>query len=291
MQKHLAPSELILTSQGRIYHLDLLPEEIADTVIMVGDPDRVALVSRYFDHVETRVQHRELITHTGTYKGKRFSVVSTGMGTPNQDIVVTELDALVNIDFAKREVKSSIRQLNLIRLGTAGCLRAEVPVGSFAVSKAAIGLDNLMHFYRYPISAYEHELQESIKQHLPPQIPTPYALAASELLVNTLTSGNAIPGVTFTCPGFYGPQDRILRAETVVSHLANYLMSWEFKGERALNFEMEASALFGMARALGHNASAICVLVANRATGEFVTDLSAAVDSLIRYTLDALAES
>jgi len=287
MPKCLAESELILTAKGRIYHLDLLPEELADTIITVGDPDRVALVTRYFDTIETRVQHRELVTHTGILNGKRLSVVSTGMGTPNIDIVLNELDALVNIDFQTREIKSQLRSLKIIRVGTAGSLQADIPVGSFAATQVAVGLDNLMHFYRYSSTPDELSMQESLRHHLSAECPTPYVVGGSDALLSLFTP-KAIPGITITCPGFYGPQDRHLRATSLVSDLQQQLSDWRFNGLRPINFEMETSAMYGLARCLGHEACSLSVLLANRQTGEFVKDIGAAVDDLIQYTLSKL---
>lgn len=291
MDAPLAASELILTDEGRIYHLNLLPHELADTVITVGDPERVAKVSQYFDRIEYQVQHRELITHTGYYRGKHLSVVSTGMGTPNIDIVLNELDALANIDFTTRRIREQQRSLTIVRIGTAGCVQEDIPLGSYALTHTSIGLDNLLAFYQYHANQQAQAIASSFVDHFHGSLPvTPYVVIGDQALHDQLAS-QAISGATVTCPGFYGPQDRRLRLQPSINEFEAQLSQWSHQQCRAINFEMETSAIFGLAAVLGHKASSISALLANRRTGQFVDNIPKVVDELIRYTLDCLVEA
>lgn len=286
----LAESELILNPEGRIYHINLRPDELADTVITVGDPARVAQVSKYFDEVEFTTQHRELITHTGFLNGKRLSVVSTGMGTPNIDIVINELDAVVNIDFDRREIREEQRSLNIIRFGTAGGLQKDIPVGSLALTDYALGFDNLLSFYKLAQSTIEKELQKSLQQHFNNRLPvTPYVVEGSTELREKLQS-ECVIGMTATTAGFYGPQNRVLRAPIVIDDFLDTLSSWQSNSSRVINFEMETSAIYGMAKLLGHNACSISCILANRQTGEFEKNIPQAVDSMIQRVLNLLTK-
>lgn len=284
----IAQSELILTAEGRIYHVNLRPDELADTVITVGDPARVSLVSRHFDEIEFTTQHREIITHTGYLNGKRLSVISTGMGTPNIDIVINELDAVVNIDFETREIKPQKKSLNIIRFGTSGGLQADVPVGSLVLTDYALGFDNLLWFYQQSISQDEKKLQQSLVEHFENRLPTaPYIVESSKALREQFSSC-CVVGMTATCPGFYGPQNRVLRGNIVVDDFLDKLVSWKNDYSRVTNFEMETSALYGMAKLLGHNACSVSAVLANRQTGEFEKDIDKTVNRMIETLLETL---
>ncbi len=284
----IAASELILTSKNRIYHVNLRPEELAQTVITVGDPDRVPLVSRYFDEIEFKIAHRELITHTGYLNGKRLSVISTGMGTPNIDIVINELDALVNIDFETREVKSKPVSLDIIRLGTAGGLQADVPLGALAITDCAIGFDNLMCFYKQNITTEEQAIRSELINHFNPSLPCdPYVVSSEKSLVNDLQL-DGVHGMTATCPGFYGPQNRVLRGSVVLENFLDQLSQFRYQQMPVVNFEMETSAIYGMAKLLGHRACSVSAVIANRQTGEFDPNMSENVDRMIQTVLEKI---
>lgn len=286
----IAPSELILTPRGSIYHLDLRPEELADTIITVGDPGRVAGVSKHFDAIECRQAHREFISHTGRIGDKRLTVLSTGIGPDNIDIVFTELDALANIDFASREPRAEKKALRIIRLGTCGSLQPELDVDTCVAGAFGIGLDNLMHFYQReenPNEAYLlRELEKQLKlEHSPLK---PYVAEGSIQLLAEF-AGKMAAGITITCPGFYGPQGRMLRASVAFPHLIDALRSFSGCGHRVTNFEMETSAMYGMARILGHKCLSISVVVANRVLGTFSRDPHRAVDGMITTALPVIA--
>lgn len=286
----IAASELIINPRGAVYHLDLRPEELADTVIVVGDPDRVKKVSAHFDRVEHRLQHREFITHTGYIGQMRLSVLSTGIGPDNIDIALNELDALANIDFETRTIKEQFHQLKIIRFGTSGSLQADIPVDSFVASTHGLGLDNLLNFYDYPRSLAETEMAEAfIEQvNLNTAITYPYAFAGSQNLLDHFNNGFH-KGITVTCPGFYGPQGRILRLGLSSPGLINRLTHFSFEGHRITNFEMETSAIYGLGKLMGHECMSVNAIVANRVVQEFSADGNAAVERLIKQALDVLA--
>ncbi|WP_029036081.1 nucleoside phosphorylase [Salinimicrobium xinjiangense] len=286
---HLAASELILNKDGSIYHLNLLPEHIADTIILVGDQNRVAKITRYFDEVEVVVKKREFHTQTGTYKGKRISVISTGIGTDNIDIVLNELDALVNIDFNTREIKEKHTQLDIIRIGTSGSIQEDIPVDSIVISHLAVGFDSLLHFYQ----SDEVQLQDfnrAIEEHLDiyPRNSKPYVVAADEQLVEQFTSSEIFEGFTGSNVGFYAPQGRVLRLPLRDDNMKEKLSDFSFKGKKITNLEMETSAIFGLGKLLGHRTLSVNAIIANRATGNFTKDGAEAIDKTIRYTLDKL---
>jgi len=282
-------SELVLDKHGRVYHLGLSPQELASKVILVGDQDRVELVSAFFDTVEHCSQHREFVTHTGTYKGKRISVLSSGIGTDNIDIVLNELDALVNIDLEKRETNEQHTSLELVRIGTCGILQADIPVHSYLLSKAAFGLDNVAHFYEIPFSEKETGLKNTICEHLSlPKEVVPYYIGADESLFARFQSGQTHAGITVTSSGFYGPQGRQLNLKTKTTGLNDKLTSFRSEDMRIINFEMESSALFALAKALGHKSTTICLGIANRPKMEFSKGYSAEMNELIRYVLDRI---
>lgn len=285
----IADSELIINSRGGIYHLDLRPEELADTIIVVGDPDRVTKVSKHFDSIECKQQHREFITHTGFIGKKRLSVMSTGIGPDNIDIAINELDALANIDFNSREIKSTFQPLNIIRFGTSGALQSDIPVDSFVASTHGIGLDNLLNYYQYDKSTEEKGIADAFVQQtgLNTDITRPYAFAGSAELLQKFNHGFH-KGMTVTCPGFYGPQGRILRLNVSSPGLINKLTDFSFNNNRITNFEMETSAIYGLGRLLGHHCMSVNVIVANRVAKQFSKDGNAAVERLIEKALSVL---
>ncbi|WP_028788714.1 nucleoside phosphorylase [Terrimonas ferruginea] len=286
----IAESELIINDRGAVYHLDLRPEEIAGTVITVGDPDRVKEVSKYFDAIEVKRQHREFITHTGRIGSKRITVLSSGIGPDNIDIVMNELDALVNIDFDTREIKKQLGSINIVRIGTSGSLQADIPVDSFVASTHGLGIDNLLNFYRYEQNEEDNELIQSFVTHtqLHGQMSHPYITGAAPSLLKNFVTGFH-QGITVTCPGFYGPQGRILRLGIRNPELIKRLTDFRFGQHRITNFEMETSAIYGLGRLLGHNCLAVNAIVANRIKKEFSKDGKAAVENLIRKFLEIFA--
>lgn len=288
----IQPSELILTPEGKIYHLDLAPSELATTIITVGDPGRVKKVSKYFDTIETKAEHREFKTHTGTYKGKRISVISTGIGPDNIDIVFNELDALVNIDFEKRQSKEKLTSLDIIRIGTSGGLTPEIEVDSFLISKIGIGLDNVMHYYDKTDDIFNRDFAQSFIDHTQwnPDNSVPYAVEADKTLLKKLTSEKTLQGITITNVGFYGPQGRVLRAKLKDENLNDKLTSFRYKKEKITNLEMETATMYGMAKLLGHRAISMNAIIANRATGNFSKDATKTIDALIQYTLEKIVE-
>ncbi|MBP6324308.1 MAG: nucleoside phosphorylase [Chitinophagales bacterium] len=281
-------SELILNPDGSIYHLNLLPEDIADTIFLVGDPDRVEEVSRYFDRIEIKKQKREFVTHTGFVGNKRLTCLSTGIGTDNIDIVLTELDALVNMDLKTRTAKTELTGLNLIRIGTCGSLQHDIPVDSFLASEYGVGLDGLLGFYNFEVS-------EEDKQFLQPIIPIvsnlgvhPVIVKGSDTLLNTVAK-DIRKGVTLTNCGFYGPQGRTVRIAPKDKRYIDELSAITLPGNRKLtNMEMETSAIYGMSKLLGHNALSLNAILANRVDGTFSKDPHGATDKLIRFVLETI---
>ena len=278
----IAESELIINERGAVYHLDLRPEELADTVITVGDPDRVKELSKYFDQVEVKRQHREFVTHTGRIGPKRITVLSSGIGPDNIDIVINELDALVNIDFATREIKKELRSINIIRIGTSGSLQEDIPVDSFVASTHGLGVDNLLNFYRHEQNEQEKELLQSFvtQTQIHSQLGNPYISSGAASLIKHFVQ-DFHQGITVTCPGFYGPQGRVLRLGVRNPDLINRLTDFRFGQHRITNFEMETSAIYGLGKLLGHHCLAINAIVANRVKKEFSKDGKAAVERLI----------
>jgi len=289
--QYIPESELIINNRGAIYHLNLLPEELAGTVITVGDPDRVGAVSRYFDSIEYRQQHREFVTHTGRLGRKRISVVSTGIGTDNIDIVLNELDALVNIDFSARSVKTSATALDIIRIGTAGSLQADIATDSFVASSHGIGIDNLLHFYRYENNEEEKQLLQAFITHtqLHDNIACPYISSASVGLIKHFVK-DFHQGITVTCPGFYGPQGRVLRLGLNYTGLIERLTDFSFGAHRISNFEMETAGIYGMGKLLGHHCLSLSAIIANRVNKTFSKDGAASVDNLIRRALEIISD-
>ncbi len=280
-------SELILNARGAMYHIDLLPEELAGTVLLVGDPGRVPVVSRYFDRIEVQRSHREFVAHTGSIGSKRFTVLSTGIGTDNIDIVLNELDALVNIDLGTRTVKPEHFSLQIIRLGTSGSLQGDIPVDHFVASTHGIGIDNLLHFYRQEPEG--EDLLQAFITHTQIQAPfaRPTLAGAAPGLLRQFTEGY-FQGITVTCPGFYGPQGRVLRLGLAQPELIKRLTGFQYGPHRISNFEMETSAIYGLGRLLGHQCLSLNVIVANRINRTFTTDGGKAVSGLIAKSLEVL---
>jgi len=288
--KPIAESELILNKDGSVYHLHLLPGDIADTVITVGDPDRVPRVSRYFDTIEVKKSKREFVTHTGTVNGKRITVMSSGICTDNIDIVLNELDALVNINLKTRLPKTQLKKLNIIRIGTSGAIQADIPVDSLLVSKAAFGLDTLMHYYKQNITKPEQQLLDSLKQVLPKDGGfVPYIASADPGLIAELGC-DILQGITFTAPGFYAPQGREIRAHSAHPELMNALQQFNLNGQRITNLEMETAGIYGLSAVFGHRAISFNVILANRSTQTFSKQPEKIVDSYIRQLLERIAD-
>jgi len=286
----ISHTDLILNPDGSIYHLHLLPEDIADTVILVGDPGRVSRISSHFEHIEVTKQNREFVTHTGILQGKRITALSTGIGTDNIDIVLNELDALVNIDLSSRAPRPGHRALNLIRIGTSGALHEDIAPGAQILSEVAGGFDGLYHFYQDPGKHLFTPLSESFLTHTqwPLALPEPYFIRGSESLIKMLSDPGMVSGITLSTPGFYAPQFRSLRLAPMDPGLLEKIGSFRFENLRINNFEMESSALYALAAMLNHHAITVCVAVANRITLEFLDDYQTAVDGLIETVLNKL---
>ena len=282
-------SELILNPDGSVYHLHIRPEHVAPTVITVGDPDRVDTVTAYFDTITHTAQRREFKTTTGTYKGKAITVISTGIGTDNIDIVLNELDALVNIDLETRTVKDTHTSLDIIRIGTSGAIQEDIPVDSFLLSDMAIGLDALLHFY--DSTHIQHpEIQKAFIKHMEwaTQKSEPYVVTCDRDLASHFLSDQLIKGFTATNIGFYGPQGRVLRLQTSDARMNQKLGEFRFRESKITNLEMETAGIYGLATLLGHRAISLNVILANRVTGQFTTQSSTSINRLIQYTLDRI---
>ncbi len=291
--RHFPPSELIINPDGSIYHLNLKPGQVAKNVIVVGDPDRVAKVSKYFDSIEYKTQKREFITHTGELNGTRITVISTGIGTDNIDIVINELDALVNIDFETRMEKEEHTSLNIIRIGTSGSMQKDIPIDTFVASAYGIGIDGLLHFYDFKNNADEHmtflHFMETVGSEITFPI-RPYIASAGSDLMKNLASGFT-KGITLTSPGFYAPQGRVLRANIVANDMIELLGKFNYKDLRCTNFEMETSAIYGLANILGHQGISFNAILANRITNEFSSKPKEIVVKLIETVLERISTS
>ena len=291
MIRKIELSELILNEDGSIYHLHLKPEHISDKIILVGDQGRVKLVASFFDNIEFEIQNREFFTITGTYRGKRVTVLSTGIGTDNIDIVINELDALVNIDLENRTVKKEHKTLTFVRIGTSGGLQDFVKVGTYLLTEKSIGLDGMLNFYADVLSITDKEFEEAFVSYLNwnKRLAIPYVVDISQELLDKLyDSDNVTKGVTMAAPGFYGPQGRILRLPIIDPNVNSKIEKFEFKGYKITNYEMESSALYGLSRLLGHNAATICLIIANRVNKTYLSDYKEKIKDLIKYTLDKL---
>lgn len=284
-------SELIITPQGQIYHIGLRPEECADTVILVGDPSRVERVSRHFDSIEHRSSHREIVVHTGTYKGTRMTVLSSGIGPDNIDIVINELDALKNIDLDTRSIKPKHCSMRIVRIGTSGSLQEDIPVDSYVVSRYGLGLDGVLHFYDSH-SVRDIELEDAFieQTNWNKDAARPYVVSSDKDLYNALCSEKTHSGFTATAIGFYGPQGRVLRLALSQEDMNKKIEDFSYKGLRITNYEMETSAIYGLSSLLGHRACSINCIIANRAAGTFSSHPQDSIDNMIKYTLDKLSE-
>lgn len=285
----IAPSELIITPQGAIYHLNLLPHQIATNIIVVGDQYRVEKISSHFDKIDHKVAKREFVTHTGWYKGKHITALSTGIGCDNIDIVINELDALVNIDFETRKPKKEHTKLNIIRLGTSGALQEDIPVDEFVVSTHGLGFDGLAGFYACEFEQEEKDLKEAFLSQItwPTDCNPPYFAKASDTLLNKLKEGMHF-GITATANGFYGPQGRSLRLAARVPDLNEQLNKFVHEGKKITNFEMETSALYSLSGMLGHEAVTVCAIIANRFSKTYSEDYNIPVGELIKIVLDRI---
>lgn len=283
-------SELIINDDGSIFHLHLLPEQLADIVILVGDPGRVAMVAEYFDSIECRVQNREFNTVTGSYKGRRMTVLSTGIGIGNIDISVTELDALANVDFATRQEKAEKRQLTLVRLGTSGAIQPDIKVGEIVFSRTSVGFDGLLNYYAGRNEVCDLEIEKAFMEHTGwnPQLPAPYFIDASTELFDHFKDVTR-EGITIAAPGFYAPQGRWVRLQPQDPALNSKIESFDYNGRRITNFEMEGSALAGLAVLMGHRAATICTIIAQRIALDACTDYKPFVRRMIVTALDKLA--
>jgi uridine phosphorylase len=284
--------ELVLNKEGNIYHLNLKPGDVAETIILVGDPGRASVIATYFDEVRFEGHNREIYTYTGVYKGKEISVVSTGMGTDNIEIVLTELDALFNIDFKTKQPKEKLTSLNFIRIGTSGALHADIPVfDSYLVSEYGLGLDGLVYFYEKGPFVMEREMTSSFINQLEwdRDLPKPYAVRGSSELIATLGAGLK-KGITLTAPGFYAPQGREVRLSVTDKTIIDRASKFRYNGFQVTNFEMETSALYALSAMLGHQAMTVCDIIANRITGDFSPDYKASMGKLIQLMLDRISK-
>lgn len=289
MQKYYKESELILNPDGSLYHIRLRPEHIAPTVIVVGDQYRVEVISKYFDKIEHKISSREFVTHTGMLNGKRITVLSTGIGTDNIDIVINELDAAINIDLENRVAKEKHTSLDIIRLGTSGALQADIEVDTFVASAYGLGLDGLLHFYTHPESLIEKELTDAFVSQTgwSTKLPHPYIVKASDALLQKVAS-DLRTGITATASGFFGPQGRELRIPLAFPELNEKIESFSFQQHRITNFEMETSALYALGTMLGHNTLTVCDIIANRVSRTYSKDYKKSVEKLIQYVLEKL---
>ena len=289
-KKYFAESELIINADGSVFHLHVKSEQLADKVILVGDPGRVSLVASHFEKVECDIQSREFHTITGSYQGKRISVVSTGIGCDNIDIVMNELDALANIDFATRHEKSPLRSLTLVRLGTCGGLQEYTPEGTYIASEKSIGFDGLLNYYAGRNEVCDLEFEEAFKKHMDwnPQKGAPYVIDADKETLNRVAGDDMVRGVTIACGGFFGPQGRELRIPLADPKQNEKIENFEFNGYRITNFEMESSALAGLAKLLGHKAMTCCMVIANRRAQKANVEYKNSIDGLIQIVLDRI---
>ncbi len=285
----IAEPDLIINPGGSVYHLCLKPEQLADTILIMGDPGRVSEVSDFFDVVEHRIANREFITHTGQYKGKRITALSTGIGTDNIDIVMQELDALINFDLGTHLPKENRKSLTIVRVGTSGAIQSDIPLNSFGLSTHAMGLDNLIYFYQ----GFQQIIDKELSAHFArqanwhPSLTLPYFIRGSEKLIARFLP-RTIPGITVTAPGFYGPQGRRLHLELTDPEMIDKLQQFHCQGHRITNFEMETSALYGLGALMGHEVVTVCALIANRATGEYNPDHGPVIQGLIEMVLERL---
>ncbi|TLX73432.1 phosphorylase [Labilibacter sediminis] len=290
MNRRIEESELIINNDGSIFHLHLKPGEIADNIILVGDPGRVEVVASFFDSIELKRSNREFVSVTGQYKNQRITVVATGIGTDNIDIVLNELDALVNIDFESRTVKKELKSLNLVRIGTSGSLQKDLPVDSCLLSEKAIGFDGLLNFYANRNEVVDLDFERDFKDKLDwnPLLTSPYVVDASDELVKKLSENNFNAGVTVSAPGFYGPQGRVVRLNIADMDINEKISKFSHRQFRITNYEMECSAIYGLAKLLGHKAVTVCAIIANRKAGEYSKDYKPVIKDTIEKVLNSL---
>lgn len=290
MKTYFAPSELLINEDGSVYHLHVKPEQLADKIIVVGDPARVDLIASYFDDVECQIVSREFHTTTGTYRGKRISIISTGIGCDNVDIVLNEIDALANIDFQTRETKDRLRSFEIVRIGTCGGLQPDTPIGTYICSEVSIGFDGLLNFYQGRNAVCDLPMERALLNHLGWSgnmcCPAPYAIHSDKELVERIARTDMKRGITVACGGFFGPQGRQLRIPLADPHQNEKIGSFEYDGLRITNYEMESSALAGLSRLLGHRATTVCLVIANRVAQEANTDYKKLMNNLIQMVLE-----
>ncbi len=286
----IAPSELIINSDGTVFHLHLLPEELSENIILVGDPSRVGMVSALFDSIESHRENREFFSTTGIYKGKRITVQSTGIGTDTVDIVMAELDALANVDFATREIKEKKKTLNLLRIGTCGAVQPDIPLGAYIYSEISIGCDGLLSWYKDGEKLMLKDYEAAFKKHCgwKEGLANPYFVKAGEAMTARFRDTDVRMGMTVSAPGFYGPQGRSLRLEPVIPELVDKFESFSYEGHRITNIEMESSAIAGLGGLLGHNAGTICCAIANRHRKEAFPDYKSRMKELVEFALEKL---
>lgn len=292
MKTYFAPSELLINEDGSVYHLHVKPEQLADKIIVVGDPARVELIASYFDDVECQIVSREFHTTTGTYRGKRISIISTGIGCDNVDIVLNEIDALANIDFQTRETKDRLRSFEIVRIGTCGGLQPDTPIGTYICSEVSIGFDGLLNFYQGRNAVCDLPMERALLNHLGWSgnmcCPAPYAIHSDKELVERIARTDMKRGITVACGGFFGPQGRQLRIPLADPHQNEKIGSFEYDGLRITNYEMESSALAGLSRLLGHRATTVCLVIANRVAQEANTDYKKLMNNLIQMVLERI---
>jgi uridine phosphorylase len=286
----IEPSELIINPDGSIFHLHMMPEQLAENIILVGDPGRVEMIASFFDKIESRTENREFVSATGTYGSKRITALSTGIGTDNIDIVVNELDALVNIDLKTRQVKQEHQSLKIIRIGTSGGLQDDIPVDAFLVSKKAIGFDGLLNFYQGRNEVSDLPFENAFKSYvgLNELLPSPYVVSADPDLFNRIADEEFTPGVTISAPGFYGPQGRELRLKIIDPQINDKIEAFRFENQRITNYEMECSAIYGLSRLLGHKALTVCIIIANRVSKKANEDYKPVMVKLVKKVLDRI---
>ncbi|MEK7718053.1 MAG: nucleoside phosphorylase [Bacteroidota bacterium] len=286
----IEPSELIINPDGTIFHLHMKPEQLADHIILVGDPGRVKMIAAFFDQIESETENREFVSTTGMYGSKRITVLSTGIGTDNIDIVINELDALVNIDLHTRQIKNERKSLSIIRIGTSGGLQGDIPVNAFLASKKAIGFDGLLNFYERREEVSDIAFEESFKSFVQwnKLLPSPYVVEADQYLFNKIVDNEFTPGVTISAPGFYGPQGRELRLKIVDPLINDKIEAFRFGNQRITNYEMECSAIYGLSKLLGHKALTVCIIIANRVSKSANEDYKPVMVKLVQKVLDRI---
>jgi uridine phosphorylase len=290
--KKIGQSELMVNPDGTVFHLKLKPGQIAEDIILVGDPGRVQMVAGFFDKIDLKQQNREFATITGEYKGKRITVLSTGIGTDNIDIVLNELDALVNIDLVKSEPKTDHTSLNIIRIGTSGALQADIPIYSYLASKKSIGFDGLINFYARRDEISDVFLENAFKKHTVwnPLLASPYVIDCDDILFSKFVDHRFLEGITISAPGFYGPQGRELRLKAADPFLNNKIETFRFSNMRITNYEMESSAIYGLSKLMGHHALTVCLIIANRIVNEVGIDYKQKMESLVQLILKKLTD-